>query len=374
MNNFPILYHKGKKDSLYSWRIWVDRDTIYTEHGLVDGKKQISSKKATSKNVGRSNDTIPEVQALFEAKAMWTFKKDRKYSETIEDAQDTLMLPMLAKDFFKRQKKVTYPCDIQPKLDGVRCLAYWEDGQVVLMSRSGKPYDVAHISRELEDFLPLDAVLDGEIYLHDVTFQEVTRLVKKHRPGESERLEYWAYDCPRYPSYGLAEEDLSFSARDTMLESIFFLRENIGDEDYKVVRTPTMTADTLEEVMVYHGKFVEDGFEGAIVRLLDDYPYIFGYRSDGLLKVKSFQDEEYKVVGWEYGVGKMSEVPTFICQGPNDKTFKCTPKGSMEYRRSLGESPDDYIGQHLKVQFFDKTEDDIPRFPVGIGFRLPEDM
>jgi len=27
----------------------------------------------------------------------------------------------------------------------------------------------------------------------------------------------------------------------------------------------------------------------------------------------------------------------------------------------------------LKVKFFEKTDDGIPRFPVGIGFRIPED-
>ena len=80
---FPILYHKGKGGALVQWRIWTRGDTIFTEHGQVGGKLQLTPGiKCESKNVGRSNETTPEEQANSEAKAMWIFKVERKYSET----------------------------------------------------------------------------------------------------------------------------------------------------------------------------------------------------------------------------------------------------------------------------------------------------
>src|SRR5271169_5286546 len=97
---FPILYHKGKGGSLVQWNIWVEGHTIFTKHGQVGGKLQITPGIiCESKNVGRSNETTPSEQAFSEAKAMWTYKVERKYSETKEDAGKEVFFPMLAHDF-----------------------------------------------------------------------------------------------------------------------------------------------------------------------------------------------------------------------------------------------------------------------------------
>ena len=46
----------------------------------------------------------------------------------------------------------------------------------------------------------------------------------------------------------------------------------------------------------------------------------------------------------------------------------------MEERQETYKNADKYIGEHLKVKFFELTDDNIPRFPVGLGIRLTEDM
>jgi hypothetical protein len=46
----------------------------------------------------------------------------------------------------------------------------------------------------------------------------------------------------------------------------------------------------------------------------------------------------------------------------------------MEERKATYDTAGEHIGELLKVKFFELTDDDIPRFPVGIGIRLPEDM
>ena len=367
----PALYHQGKASKLYSWKIWTEGDEIVTEHGLVDGKKQEARKKATPKNAGRANETTAEEQAVKEALAMWVFKKERKYSETPEGAQQTLFLPMLAKDFFKRQAKVTYPCDIQPKLDGVRALARWEGDKVVLTSRGGKTYDVAHISEALEKVLPKSWVLDGEIYAHGETFQQITRWVKKHRPGESEKLCYWAYDVPMDDQL----EAMAWVDRKGALE---LLKRRLVtaalDSDMSGVQTiVTQTCMDFESVVAVNEVYLAGGFEGSIVRLYGDYPYIFGYRSDGLLKVKEFMDAEFEVTGWAFGKGKMAEAPAWVCK-VGEVTFRCLAAGTLEEKRAQGQNAASFVGRMLKVKFFERTEDGIPRFPIALGFRAPEDI
>lgn len=152
--NLPTLYHRGKAGGIYSWRVWTAGDEIFTEYGLLGGEKQVARRRATPKNVGRSNATTAEEQARLEARAMWQNKRDRKYSETVEGALAELIRPMLTTDFESRKaRNVTYPVFVQPKLDGVRALVFWDEARRAweVRSRSGKSYrdvndaSVAHI-------------------------------------------------------------------------------------------------------------------------------------------------------------------------------------------------------------------------------------
>ena len=101
----PILYHKGKSGAIYSWKIWTEGETIWSEHGQIDGEKQIAERLATAKNVGKANETTDEQQAELEAKSMHTFKLERKYSLSKEEADEPMLLPMLAHDYYKHIKK-----------------------------------------------------------------------------------------------------------------------------------------------------------------------------------------------------------------------------------------------------------------------------
>ena len=132
--NDVTLYKKAKTGKIQVYTSWTKGNELFSEYGELGGKIQESSIVCTGKNIGRANETSPEEQAILEGKAKCQLKKDKGYFETIEEAQtEVVFLPMLAKD--GRKVKIKYPCDAQPKLDGVRCMA--KDGN--LMSRGGKP-------------------------------------------------------------------------------------------------------------------------------------------------------------------------------------------------------------------------------------------
>jgi ATP-dependent DNA ligase len=276
----PILYHKAKNGDLRQWRVWSQGDTIYTAYGQVGGKLQTSSKKAVSKNIGRSHETTPEVQAKAEAESLWRFKIERKYSETPEAAQEELRLPMLAHKYEDKRKSVVYPAWVQPKLDGVRCLAEWDGNKVALTSRAGKPYSMPTVQKQLESWLPKN--------------------------------------------------------------------------------------------MVLYGEFMQEGYEGAMLRL-GHGRYLWGYRSSELLKVKEFQDDEFVVIDARDGKGKMEGGVIWKCKC-GDQTFECTMKATIEERREMYANRRKYIGKKLTVRFFDRTDDGLPRFPVGIVFREKADL
>ncbi len=71
----------------------------------------------------------------------------------------------------------------------------------------------------------------------------------------------------------------------------------------------------------------------------------------------------------------MSGCVIFTCRNDiTDGTFDCTMKVPMEERRRMYDQRDDYINKMLTVRFFDRTDDHIPRFPVGVVFRDEVDL
>ena len=368
-SKLETLYHQGKTGAIVQWDIWTEGADICTKYGQIGGKMQNARKTATPKNVGRANATSAEEQAILEATAMHKKRLDGKYSLTIEDAKKEVFLPMLATDFEKRKDKVTYPVDVQPKLDGVRCLAYWDGDSVKLMSRGGKQWECCqHIIEELEMVLPKSWVLDGELYIHGSTFQEITKLVKKLRP-ESVNVQLHVYDVPRAGNYSAHGE---WKDRKTVLND-FAHRCKTADSCKSVVVVRTDFAAHEEDVYELQSEYLEEGYEGAIVRERDG-EYRFGYRSRSLLKVKNFMDEEYEIVGFTTGVGRFDGCIVWICETEDGHEFKVVPQGTMEERQEAYQNADKHIGDWLKVKFFELTDDGIPRFPVGLGIRASEDM
>lgn len=353
MKNFPTLYHKGKNNELRQWRVWADDDTVFTEYGVVNGALQTSSKICVPKNVGKKNETTAEEQAESEAQSLYTFKIERKYSLTPEEAQLPLLLPMLAQKY--DAKKHTGKYYVQPKLDGVRCIARWENDKVVLYSRQGKIYDVAHISDNLEKIMGKDDVYDGEIYIHGIPLQNIISLVKKPQEA-SKNLQYWVYDVP----VRNGKDELPFSERYDFTES---------DNAY-IKYTPTeYIGNKYDDIKSWQTKWIGEGYEGAILRE-ESSLYLWGYRSNELLKVKNFLDSEFIVVDVEEGVGKMTGHAIVVCQNDlTTATFRVVPKMTMEQRKEIYDNRKNYVGRKFTVKYFDRTEDQIPRFPVGLAFR-----
>jgi len=369
----PTLYHKAKGGDLRQWRVWTEGDTIYTEYGVVDGRLQVSEKIAIGKNIGRANETSPEEQARLEAKSLWQYKVDRKYSETPEGAEETLPLPMLAHGYKgTKAKKFTWPGHAQPKLDGVRCLAQrGPDGNIQLTSRQGKPWDIPHIADQLNNWMPDELTLDGELYVHGETCQRITSWAKsashnsKSFKKESLQLVYHVYDMPIVEGC----EILTWEERAGALYG-----HNDFEASSHVERVRIDNVKTEGELWDLHGLYISHGYEGAILRGLKGQ-YLWGYRSADLLKVKQFQDSEFRVIDARDGKGKMSGCVVWTCSNDSTSdTFECTMKVPMAERRRMYEERDKYIGQLLTVRFFDRTEDDKPRFPVGIVFRDEIDL
>ena len=359
MKKFDTLYKQDSKGNLREWYVEVDGDKYRTVAGIAGGSQVISSwKTAKPKNVGRSNATTGEEQAIAEVEAKYTKKLDGEYHKTKKGSQTGAKFykPMLADKWENRKDKIEYPVFVQPKLDGIRCIVN-KDG---MWSRQGKPIISApHIRAELDDLFVKDPdlVLDGELYNHDYhdDFNKIVSLVKKTKPKAEDlelsktEVEYHVYDVPSYD--GLFEK------------RCMYYNQLLRSKYASVVPVETLDAYNEEEVDEQFAHFLSENYEGAIVRVNALYEQ---KRSKGLLKRKDFQDEEYEIVGIEEGTGNWEGYAKRVFfKLPDGRQATATLTGTQEYCAQVLEEADEYIGKQVTVQYFALTPDGVPRFPVA---------
>jgi len=353
MNYSKTIYKIDSKGKARFLHVYAEGAWLIQESGQVGTENVVEHRsECTPKNVGRSNATTAEEQAVSEAESKIETKMSTGYFDSIEAAEETtVLLPMLAKSYDKEAYKVEYPCYVQPKLDGMRALGYSDK----LISRKGKEIlNMDHILEELAK-VKLKAPLDGELYAHGKSFQENMRLIKKYRPGETEEVKYHVYDY--------ADPDMSFEGRlitITNLEAMFGPFKHI-----KIV--PTLDIDNEEDLKKFHSTALREGYEGSILRW-GEAGYKSKSRSSNLLKYKDFQDLSCKIVNVE-SMLKRPEHGQFICEYKGS-TFGCGMKFSHEERKNILVNASDYIGKTAEIRFFEYSEDGIPRFPVCVGIRL----
>lgn len=350
------LYKKTKTGAIEEWEIsWGDGFYTIT-HGQVDGAMQSKTNKVKGKNVGRSNETTPLQQAESEALSRWKKQLDKGYSQNINKLDFVIPKPMLAHKFEDHSDKIEYPCYIQPKLDGVRCLAYLQNNKIVLLSRQGKQYNIPIVQEELFNLLSTMSnppILDGELYIHGVDFQKLISWIKKEQPDTS-NIQYHVYDCVTNKPF-----------KDRWNE--YFLA--LFGPRIQVKPVQTEQCKNKQEILGYHSKFISDGYEGSIIRY-GNQSYESGYRSRYLLKLKDFITEEFEVVDAEEDKNNPGQC-TFVLRTQSGSIFKAKPEGDTQYRQELWQNYQDYIGQMATVRFFEWTTSDesVPRFPVLVGFR-----
>lgn len=305
--------------------------------------------QVAGKNIGRANETTDKEQLLSEFDSLVKRQRDRGYSE--DGSSDHIPTkPMLANKYHERKHKVVWPCYAQPKLNGYRMLKE-ADGKEA-WTRGGKPHVPECVEHLMWD--SSNIMTDGELILPDMPLLQVTAAAaKKFRPGVSNTLMYMVYD---------AVGEAPFRTRDTMLRHL----EPFFPDNVKLVETIVVYDE--EELLIAHAHFVAQGYEGTIVRSGED-GYNIGHRSNSLLKLKDFQDSEFRIVGVVEGKGSFKGKAIFVCETEGGYEFNVTPEGTHEHKAELWDTREDHLGKWLTVRYQDLSKDGAPMFPVGVVIR-----
>lgn len=130
----------------------------------------------------------------------------------------------------------------------------------------------------------------------------------------------------------------------------------------------TYIVEAKEELLEYHKQFLEQGFEGTMIRL-NRGGYDINKRSSNLLKYKDFQDIACTIVDVQPSE-KRPDQGIFICALEDGRTFGCGMKFSHADRIEMLQNKEEYIGQKCELRFFEYTDGNLPRFPICVGIRL----
>lgn len=237
---------------------------------------------------------------------------------------------------------------ISEKLDGVR--AFW-NGEIFLSRLGNKFYAPDWFTADL----PSNVQLDGELFYGRGEFNTTVSIVKSQDLGDRwKTLTYQIFDTP-----DKAHKDKPFEERIKVLKGLF----PEGKSPYVRLVKHVLCNDEahLNEMLA---KVEAKKGEGLMLRKPNS-KYV-GSRSDTLLKVKSFSDDEAKVIAHLPGKGKHAGVMGSLqCELASGKTFAVGSGFSDKERQNPPK-----IGSVITFRYQELTPAGIPRFPTYIGVRI----
>lgn len=290
---------------------------------------------------------------------------------------------MLAKSIDKCRKNVLEDSPwwyASRKIDGARMSFYWDGSKIRTASRGGGDYDPAmqHFIQN-EKFIEFfkkhpGIVLDGEAYKHGWPLQKISGAC---------RMEKNAVDCDQlsFYMYDVMVPNVSFITRNKIMDKIqeelnldFNPYKEWKDGDLQMFRVPQEKVNgNIEDVNALHNLYVEEGWEGLVLRNPKSY-YGFGRRTNDMIKVKHYKDDEYLVQSYELGL-RGTEDMVFVCITPYGNTFKAKPLGDRATKEEYVENFESkYKGKFATVKYFyysngGNLETGVPLQPALICFR-----
>ncbi|KJE92270.1 DNA ligase [Capsaspora owczarzaki ATCC 30864] len=235
---------------------------------------------------------------------------------------------------------------ISEKWDGVR--AYWDGSKFV--SRLGNTF---HAPKWFTQGLPTDCTLDGELWCGRNKFQQTVSIVRRSdMSSDWQRVKYLVFDIPSLKK--------PFEKRIEHLTQVVLPAAN-GSTYLEIVdHVPCKGDDHIKKEL----QRVEAlGGEGLMLRKPGSM--YEGRRSMTLLKVKSFEDADAKVIGHNQGSGRhQGRLGALVCILADGTQFNC---GSGLSDQQRNKPPP--IGSVVIVRYQELTAGKVPRFPVFVGVR-----
>lgn len=379
---------KGKIRVVYLTSEWSDEQhgfVIHRSTGMYNGKMTEQPDIVILR--GKASRTLREQLDLefnshkkkYLDKGYKLLEKDiDEYSELelnellgeIRTSQDGIPKPQLAKQADKVTSKKTFDKKYlgSRKIDGLRCLIYQgADGELHTASRGATNYDgpmleiLSHPTLiEIFNNNP-GLIMDGECYKLGLSLQQINSIARTIKTAKDlEVLQFYWYDIVDVNATAVERINrINKIAKEYNL--IWDPERSFKYGELRVQHVPHVEISGWDNMLKLHNDYVEEGWEGLVVRL-NDSVYGPNKRTNDWIKIKSYQDSEFKIVGLSEGL--RDEDMCFVLVTEEGKEFKAKPMGDRELKQYYRENLDSIIGKYATVKYFYLSDDGCPLQPV----------
>jgi len=271
----------------------------------------------------------------------------------------------LANSYDKQKDKVDFTKQVwyaSHKLDGVRCLAIVDkNGTCNFFSRTGKTFDTLDVLRqEIENLNLRNMVFDGEVCIVDdkgvEDFQGIMKEIKR-KDHTIQNPKYKVFDYLMLDEFDNQVSERNLSDR---LGKFGMVYNVLGKELKCVDMLEQWRVESEEHFQELAELATKNNWEGLMLRKDCGYK---GKRSNDLLKVKKFFDEEYVVKSIETAIHRIIvdglEVEEEMLASVIIEHKGCDVGVGSGFdqgeRRKYFNNPELIVGKVITVQYFEET-------------------
>jgi len=347
------------------------------------------AKRTVTKFLEECNEETQYILTRVLIRDMGFGMSEKSINDVYEDLIPTFIVGLANKYDLEKDYKVPYFW-ASPKMDGLR--GRWdrtvkggEDNK--LRTREGNLIeDMPHIKHELEqiaDNFGLNQI-DGEFFHPNMDFNIINGIVMGNKNITEEQKRQIPFVI--FMTDGITNNP-DFPDTDNMVDFIRHMEQTVKSNCNYVTFVPyEKVKNSFEEVDALCKKYVEQGYEGAMLR----HPEVINKdgKSDYLLKYKLFYEDDFIITGWDkgkFGSKRQDEFGSFRCGGSaSDKKYQDV---EVKFNLSSGlkdediafikeQTPDTLVDTGMKVEVKfqeiskDKNGNFSLRFPVFQKFKV----
>ena len=374
----PPLYKYDSMSRVRVWKIMFDGPSIITMHGLESGKMNTStsSVKLTTLSKNLSH------QAYIRANGKYTKKvkegmasRDAVASSTPGDYNRSRgKVAMLAHHYQEGRLVEGEQFAVQRKYDGLRCRARMTEmsqfTKASLIKRGGDRIPFCKLIR-LQAYLllrqlPYGWQLDGELYSHGMTLQQIEGIVNRsvNVHADDKLLSYYVFDL--IPP-NLDSENATYAHRRSMLIQAFNENKKMSMWYHnRLFLAEEDVCTSFDQIEPLHDKYIAEGYEGAVIK-----SYSAGYvlsRTYHIMKYVKFHSVEAIISGFDKSRGTEEGAIIFSITLSNGLGQGVRPQGTIALRRQMYARGNEYIGRTCTIRYKSVTPDG--RLHAPVMFRI----
>lgn len=255
---------------------------------------------------------------------------------------------------------------VQPKIDGNRCICIKKGNEAKFYTRTGKDItSVPHLA-ELIASVPTDFVLDGEI--ESGGSLEDTGAIRR-KDETIENAVYTIFGVYPIDEWESKKHRLPY---DRSYKEAKRIVEFIDNKQIRMIPSYPMYPISDEEILLFMQRFIDEGYEGAVVKTFDHVyqPSAGSKRSKDWIKVKPQESTEGIILDVIEGEGlHQGQAGKFKIKWL-DVEFEVAPgKFDHDQRIYMLAHKKEFIGKRLEFIYQCLSQYNIPRHAYAIKIR-----